>query len=139
MPVRFRRTFKIFPGVKINVSKGGISTTVGARGFHLTFNKHGIRQSIGLPGTGLSESSYLVKNDPDSEKEKDSDDDDRERKRDSDDDDGAVGCFPWGCLVFIVIALVIASVAANAMGLLPPNYLSHLLQQFTEWVKQAGF
>ncbi len=137
MPVRFRRTFKIFPGVKINVSRGGISTTIGPRGFHLTFNKHGVRQSIGLPGTGLSESSYIVKNDSDSEK--DADDNDRKRKHDADDDEGAVGCFPWGCLIFIIIALIAAYLIANAMGLLPPNYLSNLLQQFTHWMKQAGF
>ena len=136
MPVRFRRTFKIFPGVKINVSKGGISTTIGPRGFHLTFNKHGVRQSIGLPGTGLSESSYIVKNEPDSEKEADGND--RKRKQDGDDDEGAVGCFPWGCLIFIIIALIAAYLIANAMGLLPPNYLSNLLQQFTHWMKQAG-
>ena len=121
MPIRFRRTYKIFPGVKINVSKAGLSTTVGPRGFHLTFNKHGVRQSIGLPGTGLSETSYLVKNAPDAN--------DRERKQDDDHDGGDVGCFPWGCLAFIVIALVVGYVGANAMGLLPPNYLSNLLQQ----------
>lgn len=141
MPVRFRRTFKIFPGVKINVSKSGISTTIGPRGFHLTFNRHGVRQSVGLPGTGLSETSYLVKHDDDDDgKEKDKDSEDRRvRKRDTDDDDDGVGCFPWGCLIFLLIAGVIAYYGANAMGWLPPNYLSHLLQQFTQWVQGAGF
>jgi hypothetical protein len=67
MPIRFRRSFKIFPWFKINVSKSGISETVGSKGFHLTFGKRGVRQSIGLPGTGLSESSYILQNEQKSE------------------------------------------------------------------------
>jgi len=138
MPIRFRRTFKILPGVKINVSKGGISVSVGTRGFHLTFGKHGVRQTIGIPGSGLSETSYLFKNEPESEKEKESDEDDRKRKRDSDDDNGAVGCFPWGCLLFILVATVVGYFAANTFDLLPPNYLSDLSEQLTRWLQRAG-
>ena len=62
MPIRFRKSFKILPWFKVNVSKSGISETVGSKGFHLTFNKRGVRQSVGLPGTGLSESSYIIQN-----------------------------------------------------------------------------
>lgn len=138
MPIRFRRTFKILPGVKINVSKGGISVTVGTRGFHLTFGKHGIRQTVGIPGSGLSETSYLIKNEPDSEKEKDSEEEGRKRKRDSGDDNGAVGCFPWGCLLFILVLGVAGYFAANAFDLIPPNYLSDLLGQLTQWLRRAG-
>src|SRR5215216_4325403 len=72
MPVRFRRTFTLFPGVKVNLSKGGMSITVGTKGFHLNFSKRGVRQTVGLPGSGISESSYLFKNKPDEEGEKDS-------------------------------------------------------------------
>ena len=61
MPIRFRRTIKIAPGVKLNLSKSGVSTTVGPKGVHFTFNKHGIRRSIGIPGTGLSEVDYIKK------------------------------------------------------------------------------
>ncbi len=131
MPIRFRRTFHIFPGVRINLSRNGISTTIGPRGFHFTFGKGGIRQTVGLPGTGLSESSYLIKNEPKSEKEKDS--------QEGAHDNGEVGCFPWGCLVFILIVLVVGYFVANAMGWLPPHYLSHLLEQFMQWVHKAGF
>src|SRR5512144_591673 len=64
MPIRFRKSFKIFPGVKVNMSKGGVSFTVGAKGYHLNFSKRGVRQTVGLPGSGISETSYLVKNEP---------------------------------------------------------------------------
>ncbi len=51
MPVRFRRTFTIFPGVRVNVSKGGMSLSVGKKGFHLNFSKRGVRQTTGIPGS----------------------------------------------------------------------------------------
>src|SRR5215217_9067266 len=70
MPVRFRKSFNLFPGVKVNVSKGGVSFTVGAKGYHLNFSKRGVRQTVGLPGSGISETSYLVKNDPELETKK---------------------------------------------------------------------
>jgi Protein of unknown function (DUF4236) len=120
MPIRFRKTFRILPGVKINFSRGGISTTLGSRGFHLTFNKNGVRQSVGIPGSGLSESSYLIKNESDSSSQP---------KHDPQDRSGEVGCFPWGCLLFIVIGVIVTYLGASALGLVPPNYLSHLLQQ----------
>jgi len=134
MPIRFRRTFKIFPGVKINVSKGGISVTVGPRGAALNFSKRGVRQTLGIPGSGLSESSYLFKNNDD---DKDSTKDEREHKPDNDDDDG-VGCFPWGCLTFVVIVVVGGYFVANAFHWIPPNYLSHLMEQMTRWMSSVG-
>lgn len=45
---------KIAPGVRLNFSKSGVSTTLGARGFTHTIGKRGQRTNIGLPGTGLS-------------------------------------------------------------------------------------
>jgi hypothetical protein len=138
VPIRFRRTFKILPGVKVNVSKGGISVSVGTRGFHLTFGRHGVRQTVGIPGSGLSETSYLFKNEPDSKKEKDADEDDDKRKHDSDDDNGVVGCFPCGCLLFLLVLAVAGYYTANAFGLIPPNYLSDLMQHLTEWLQRAG-
>ncbi len=132
MPIRFRRTFHILPGVRINISRGGISTTIGPRGAHLTFNKQGVRQSLGLPGTGLSETSYLVRNETGSEKSKETHAADQEHEAPE------VGCFPWGCLLFVLVAGVLGCLAANALHLLPPNYLSGLLQSLTQWLRNAG-
>src|ERR1051326_7385645 len=64
MPIRFRKSYRILPGVKSNCGKSGMSFTVGPRGFHLTFGKRGVRQTVGIPGSGLSESSYIFKNEP---------------------------------------------------------------------------
>ena len=68
MPIRVRKSFNLFPGVKVNMSKGGMSITVGRKGFHLNFSRRGVRQTVGLPGSGVSESSYLFKNKADEQK-----------------------------------------------------------------------
>lgn len=51
---RFRRTIKILPGVHLNVSRSGISTSFGPRGVHVTIGPRGIRRTVGIPGTGVS-------------------------------------------------------------------------------------
>ena len=146
MSIRFRRTYKIFPGVKINVSKGGISVTAGVRGAKLNFSKKGVRQTIGLPGSGLSETSYIMKNDHKehkSEKAKDSDDEKEKSSEDTheehESDDQEVGCFPGGCFWLLVILLIGGFIAANAYHLIPPNYFSNMLQVITQWVRNIGF
>jgi Protein of unknown function (DUF4236) len=54
MALRFRRRVKLFPGVHLNISRSGISTSIGVRGASLTFGKHGTYANTGLPGTGIS-------------------------------------------------------------------------------------
>ena len=53
--MRFRRSIKIFPGVKLNLGKSGLtSLTVFKRGLSLTAGARGSHLNVGLPGTGLS-------------------------------------------------------------------------------------
>ena len=55
MGFRFRKSFKIAPGVKFNVNKKSVGLTFGKRGAHFTVNSKGKRTtSVGIPGTGLS-------------------------------------------------------------------------------------
>jgi hypothetical protein len=56
---RFRKTVKIAPGVRINFSKGSPSLSFGGRGLTENFGRRGIRQTVGLPGTGLSYSTRI--------------------------------------------------------------------------------
>lgn len=51
--MRFRRRSKLFPGVYLNFSKTGISTTIGIRGASVNFNKQGVFFNTGIPGTGI--------------------------------------------------------------------------------------
>ena len=51
--MRFRRKAKLFPGVYLNFSKSGISTTIGVPGASINFNKQGTFLNTGIPGTGI--------------------------------------------------------------------------------------
>jgi hypothetical protein len=51
---RFRKQFKLAPGLKLTVNRQSVGITLGGRGAHLTYNTKGQRTaSVGLPGTGL--------------------------------------------------------------------------------------
>ncbi len=51
---RFRKTFTILPGVRINLSKTGVSGSLGGHGATLNVGKNGEQVTLGVPGTGLS-------------------------------------------------------------------------------------
>jgi hypothetical protein len=54
----FRKSFKIAPGVRLNVSSRGVGASVGAKGLRYSVNSRGQRRStVSLPGTGLSYTS----------------------------------------------------------------------------------
>lgn len=58
MGFRFRRSFKIIPGVRLNLSGSGASVSLGPRGQHYTIGPHGTRTTVGLPGSGVSWTSH---------------------------------------------------------------------------------
>jgi hypothetical protein len=51
---RFRKTFSILPGVRINLSKTGVSSSIGGHGATVNVGKNGPMVTLGIPGTGLS-------------------------------------------------------------------------------------
>ena len=60
MSLRFRRSVKLIPGVKLNCNKNSLSLTFGPKGAHYTLSSNGNRLvSAGIPGTGLYGSKYL--------------------------------------------------------------------------------
>ncbi len=54
MGFRLYRRIKILPGVRLNLSRSGISTSIGVKGAHITVGHGQVRETVGLPGTGLS-------------------------------------------------------------------------------------
>jgi Protein of unknown function (DUF4236) len=54
MGFRFQRRLQLFPGVRLNFSRSGISTTIGVRGASFTLGGQGAHMNLGIPGTGLS-------------------------------------------------------------------------------------
>jgi len=54
MALRFRRSFRIAPGIKLNLTRRGLGATVGVRGAHVSVNSNGrLTESVGAPGSGL--------------------------------------------------------------------------------------
>ncbi|MGA8146383.1 MAG: DUF4236 domain-containing protein [Gallionellaceae bacterium] len=51
---RFRRRIKLIPHVWFNLSKTGISTSVGDKGFTVNFRRGQVKTTASIPGTGLS-------------------------------------------------------------------------------------
>jgi hypothetical protein len=61
MGFRFRKSIKLFPGLRLNISKSGISTSIGVPGATVNISKRGTRGTVGIPGTGISYSETLSK------------------------------------------------------------------------------
>lgn len=60
MAWNFRRRVKIIPGVHLNFSKNGISTSIGVKGDSITLGKSGTYLNTGIPGLGLYNRQKLV-------------------------------------------------------------------------------
>ena len=53
MSFRFRRSFKIAPGLRLNIGKKSASFSIGPRGAKITTGTRGTHVTAGIPGTGL--------------------------------------------------------------------------------------
>lgn len=61
MGFRLRQTLRIFPGLRLNLSKSGVSASVGVQGATLNVGRKGIRGTVGVPGSGMSYSKMLFR------------------------------------------------------------------------------
>lgn len=55
MGFRFRKIISVIPGVKLNLSKSGVSTSLGGHGATVNVGTSGKRTvTLGIPGSGMS-------------------------------------------------------------------------------------
>jgi hypothetical protein len=60
MAIRFRKSIKLMPGVRVSLSKSGISGSLGVNGARVSVNSKGqVRGTAGISGTGLSSTTML--------------------------------------------------------------------------------
>lgn len=64
MGLRFRQSFTLFPGVRLNLGKRGMSASFGVPGATLNLSGRGVRGTVGLPSTGLSYSAIIPSGSP---------------------------------------------------------------------------
>lgn len=53
MSFLFRKRIKILPGIWFNLSKRGISTSIGGKGLTVNIKEGKVRTTTSIPGTGL--------------------------------------------------------------------------------------
>ena len=65
MAWNYRKRIKIFPGIYLNFSKGGVSTSIGPKGAKVSFGKKGTFLNTSIPGTGLYSRKKISNNNDD--------------------------------------------------------------------------
>jgi hypothetical protein len=53
MPFRFRHSFRLAPGIRLNIGKRGLSTSLGGLGARVMVGRN-TTATVSAPGTGLS-------------------------------------------------------------------------------------
>ena len=59
---RFRQSVRLFPGVRLNASKSGLSVSLGTRGAWYTIGPRGSRTTVSLPGRSVVDGVYAQGN-----------------------------------------------------------------------------
>ncbi|MBR3568596.1 MAG: DUF4236 domain-containing protein [Salinivirgaceae bacterium] len=95
----FRKRVKIAPGVTLNFSKSGVSTSVGPKGARLSFGPNGTYLNTSIPGTGLYRRQKIGGN---------SNNNNILSKNTSHKKNEGIGCV-WSVLIIIVGALLVES------------------------------
>ena len=54
MGFRFRKSLRILPGLRLNITRRGVSANIGVRGANVHVGSQGAYVNVGLPGTGVS-------------------------------------------------------------------------------------
>ena len=54
MGFRIRKVIELLPGIKLNISKSGLSGSIGTRGATVNVSKNGVKGTVGVPGSGFS-------------------------------------------------------------------------------------
>ncbi len=60
MAIRFRKSIKLAPGLRMNFSGSGVSLTAGPRGASIGLGRRGTYLNTGIPGTGLYSRQLLT-------------------------------------------------------------------------------
>ena len=69
--MKLRKRITVFPGFVINLSKSGMSATIGTKGCSLNVGKEGVYANTGIPGTGLYDRVEINKTIKNQDDEKD--------------------------------------------------------------------
>lgn len=111
MGLRFRKSIKIADGLKLNLSKSGVSVSAGKRGARYTVSSSGRRTAtVGIPGTGISYSkTFGTKKKKKSSKSKSDSDTVQELKWYQK---------PWGLMMIVLMVVILVLAAVKYFNLM---------------------
>jgi hypothetical protein len=120
MGFRFRRSIRLGSGLRLNVSKSGVSTSIGRPGATVNVGPRGASTTVGIPGTGVSYRTDVGGNRTDSTHISD-------RANASALTSSGLGCF--GIVVLLVgVVLLLAGVLTWGSGVLASGLVLWFLQ-----------
>ncbi len=100
MAFRFRKSIRLFPSVRINLSKSGVSMTIGARGATVNLkSSRSTRTTVGISGSGASYTAASNRHQQTDKLQGNAKDDSQEGRR--------IGKIVlWFTITFIILAIV---------------------------------
>ena len=108
MAWNYRKRIKIAPGVHLNLSKGGVSTSIGPKGAKINVSKKGTYLNTSIPGTGLYNRQKIENNNT-----RNTNNSSSNVNHTADSRQG--GC-NWGCLSYFFIFFIIAYLVVNIIS-----------------------
>lgn len=52
--LHYRQSFRVSPGLRVNLSKSGVSVSLGGKGATVNVGPKGVRSTLRAPGSGIS-------------------------------------------------------------------------------------
>lgn len=95
MGLRFRKSIKIAPGVKLNLGGKSASVSIGKRGASVNVSKNGVRGTVGIPGTGISYSEKIIGRSP------------QRQQISSTDDNSVLKIAVWAIIFFSIVGMLV--------------------------------
>ena len=109
MSIRLWRRFKVAPGIRLNLSKSGLSTSFGTHGMWYTIGPRGQRVTAGLPGSGLFVTEKISPG-PAAQKLPPAAEPARSSHM----------VFPWALFTFVVLSVLTFGALFHCLGGFPP-------------------
>lgn len=128
MAWNYRKRVKIAPGVHLNFSKNGVSTSIGPKGAKITFGKNGTYMNTSIPGTGLYSRQKISGGKST-----------RSDSSNSSGENGYWGCFIVGfCIVLIVLGAICVSTGNATFLFLGLIFITIAIPIFYKFVFAIG-
>ncbi|MBQ7647598.1 MAG: DUF4236 domain-containing protein [Paludibacteraceae bacterium] len=119
MGINYRKRISLGPGVKLNISKNGVSTTIGPKGGNVNIGKNGIYVNSSIPGSGLYARQKVSSS----------------KSSSSTPDDAGMTIYEWVMIILLVFSTLLFTfcVLFPHFEMLPIVLISAVIAQIVYW------